>query len=479
MKDNRPQNWRPGRSSSDPARKVVYDVLRDVEFNDAYANLALPKEIYRARLDRRDASYATNLCYGTLRLQGRWDAIIAHCTGDRPLSKIDPEVKILLRMGAHQLLELETSPHAAVNETVTLARNELGSGSSGFVNAVLHRVSERSLSQWRAILLDDAGGKANTVSFLSSWYSHPQWIVRAISAALKASGRKHGDIVSVLRADNTPAKVALAAREISVADLGADIERGHMDWEPGHLVDSAVLLDGGAPSRVFAVKDGLAGVQDEGSQLVARVLAAVPIEGRDERWLDMCSGPGGKTATLAAIAGRRGAEIFANELHAHRLDLVANSVEPWSDLVSLRLGDGREIGAEEPDAYDRILIDAPCTGIGALRRRPEARWNKEAGDGLDLAALQGELLDSGFAALRPGGALVYSTCSPYLMETREVVDAFLARTADAELVDVGPIAAGEAITEINSSGSVVQLWPDLHHSDAMFISLVTKKEPSA
>lgn len=472
MSDKRPSNWRPGRSSSDPARTVVFDVLCEVETNDAYANLILPKAIRHARLNKQDAAYATNLCYGTLRMQGRWDAIISHCTAGRPIDQIDPEVKVLLRMGAHQLLDMKTPPHAAINETVVIARNELSSGPSGFINAVLRRVSERSLAQWQDQLKADAGGKANSVTFLSTWFSHPSWIIRALDKALQAHGRTHKDILSVLKANNRPASVALVAREISTDALATDISRGHMDSEPGALVDSAVLLKGGDPHRVFAVKDRLAGVQDEGSQLVARTLAAAPLDTDDDLWLDLCAGPGGKTATLAALAGERGVRVRANELHEHRLDLVADSTEPWSDIVDLRLGDGRELG--ESEEYSRVLVDAPCTGIGALRRRPEARWRKEAGDGLDLAALQLELLEAGWAAVKPGGVVGYCTCSPYLLETSEVVEAFLERHPEVERLNTPEIATSQAKMELTGVNGELQLWSDLHQSDAMFLSLLRK-----
>ncbi|QOR46528.1 transcription antitermination factor NusB [Trueperella pecoris] len=460
--------WRPGRAKSDPARRVVFDVLMEVAGKGAYANIALPRAIRAARLNKQDAAYATNLCYGTLRLQGRWDAIVAHCMDRTP----DLAVQVLLRMGTHQLLELRTPAHAAINETVMLTRNEVGTGASGFVNAVLRRVSERSPKQWQEQLKADHG-KVNSVGFLADWFSHPAWIVRALSEALRAHGRTHRDLLSVLKADNEPAGVALVARDISVNALQSDIGRGKMSSEPGHLVDSAVVLHGGDPGRIFAIQDRIAGVQDEGSQLVARTLAAAPLEGPDARWLDMCSGPGGKTATLVAL--NPNVTIYANELHEHRLDLVADSVGPWADRVKLRLGDGRDIGEEDPLSFDRILIDAPCTGIGALRRRPEARWNKDAGDALDLVKLQLSLLESGWEALRPGGVLGYSTCSPYLPETTGVVETFLAGRDDAVVFDARQIASTQAKFPIDGSGPYLQLWPDEHKSDSMFLALLSKR----
>ncbi|MDR6938764.1 transcription antitermination factor NusB [Arcanobacterium hippocoleae] len=474
MTQYRPKNWRPGRAASDRVRKIVFDVLIDVAQNDSYANLLLPKALKRGNFQKQDAAYATNLCYGTLRLQGRWDAIIATCTNGRKLTDIDIPVLVLLRMGAHQLLEFKTPAHAAIYETVTLARNELGSGASGFINAVLRRVSERTITQWRDHVRDISGGNYGSVQFLATWFSHPEWIVRALVNALKANGRSTKDIVSVLKADNIPAPVALVARDLKISDLQTDIEKGSMRHEPGKLMPQSLLLTNGDPARIFAVKDKLAGVQDEGSQLVAKIFTTAAVENEDKKWLDLCAGPGGKSATIAAIATQRSAHLYANELHSHRLDLVSQAVQPWSEIISLRTGDGRDIGIEEPESYDRILVDVPCTGIGALRRRPEARWRKNPSDAIDLQQLQIELLESAWNALKPGGVLVYSTCSPYLPETHEVIKQFLAEHPAAKLLDAPKIANSVAKIKFTSPTKMLQLWPDLHHSDAMFAAVIKK-----
>ncbi|MDO4887950.1 MAG: transcription antitermination factor NusB [Actinomycetaceae bacterium] len=461
----------PRRQESNPARLVAFEVLRLVDEDDAYANLILPVEIRRARLGKLDAAYATNLCYGTLRMRGRWDAIISRCAKGRRIYDIDPPILDLLRMGCHQLLDMETPAHAAINETVAIARNFFGQGASGFVNAVLRRVNERK-GQWEDVIRSST---ASDIEFLSVWHSHPRWIVEEIERSLVACGRDASELASVLAAHNAPAKIALVARDITSGQLAERIEAAHMEASPGVLVPSALLLSGGDPHRLFAVRDGLAGVQDEGSQLIASIAANAPIEGRDQLWLDMCAGPGGKTATLAAMGADRGVTIHANEPQEHRLDLVAGAVEPWEEAVALRLGDGRELGAQEPQTYDRVLVDAPCSGLGALRRRPEARWRKSSDDIPPLAKLQRELLASAFAALRPGGALVYSTCSPVLAETREVVDAFLSSTPRAELLDVAPVASSLAVRDVAGVDGLVQLWADVDQTDGMFIALLTKR----
>lgn len=466
----RNEGWRPGRQSSDPARLVAYDVLRAVAVDGAYANLVLPQILRRARLKGSDAAFATNLCYGTLRLQGRWDAIIALCTQGRSLDEIDPEILDILRLGTHQLLEFQTPPHAAIFEMVTLARNELSQNRGGFVNAILRRVSERA-DQWESILRNNA---ASDRGFHAAWYSHPRWIVEELESSLVANGRSVDELPSVLAADNEPAKVALVPRDLTKRQLRRGIIAEGLEVSPGYLMPQALLLESGDPQRLRAIQNGAAGVQDEGSQLIAAIVAQAPISGTDELWLDLCSGPGGKTATLAGLAGEREVMIHANEPQEHRLDLVAKAVAPWAERVALRLGDGREIAREEIESYDRVLVDAPCTGLGALRRRPESRWRKKLEDVDQLRSLQGELLQAGFDSLRPGGALVYSTCSPVVAETRSVVESFLAANQRARLVDAGPIASTLTVREVASHDGMIQLWPDLDHTDAMFIALITK-----
>jgi 16S rRNA (cytosine967-C5)-methyltransferase len=221
----------------------------------------------------------------------------------------------------------------------------------------------------------------------------------------------------------------------------------------------------------------LAGVQDEGSQLVAAALAQVAVDGPDGRWLDLCAGPGGKAALLGALAAQRGARVVANEITPHRVELVRSAVAALGDAVEVREGDGREAGRLEPAAYDRVLVDVPCTGLGALRRRPESRWRRRPGDVGALARLQRDLLSSAIDATRPGGVIAYVTCSPHVGETLGVAQDALRRRNDIEAVDVRAAleavtaAAPEPIGPTLGPGPFVQLWPHRHGTDAMFLAV--------
>nr|BFF16977.1 transcription antitermination factor NusB [Promicromonospora thailandica] len=387
------------RKRTDPARTAAFDVLREVDESDAYANLVLPPLLRERRIRGRDAGFATELTYGTLRLRGRYDAILATCV-DRPLSGLDPALLDALRLGTHQLLGMRVPVHAAVSETVGLARDRVGAGPAQMVNAVLRRVSERSLEEWLDVLEKEA---PDPLTGLAVAESHPLWIARALREALAGNERPVDEIGALLAADNAAPRVTLVARP-GLVDVSDDDAWGDADLVAGPWAPTALRLEGSDPSGIPAVREGLAGVQDEGSQLVALALAGAPLDGPDERWLDLCAGPGGKAALLAALAAQRGARLVANEVAPHRARLVAGALAALPDgaVEEVRTGDGREVGADEPGAYDRVLVDAPCTGLGALRRRPESRWRRTPSDLAALTGLQRELLTSALDAVRPG-----------------------------------------------------------------------------
>jgi 16S rRNA (cytosine967-C5)-methyltransferase len=364
------------RREVDPARVVAWRTMRAVDEQDAYANLELQQQLRAARLAGRDAAFATELTYGALRGRGLYDAVLAACV-DRPLADVDPPVLDALRLGVHQLLATRVPPHAAVAATVDLVRAEIGQGAAGFANAVLRRAGAHDLPTWSAQVAPDAATDLD--GHLAVTASHPVWIVRALRDALLLSGRPVGELPDLLAADNARPAVTLAALPglAGAADLVA------VGAAPGRFSPLAVSVSG-APDDLAAVRDRRARAQDEGSQLVALALAAAPLTGPDAgRWLDLCAGPGGKTALLGAtLAVRRAAgelpadaALVAGEVAAHRVGLVQGSVRavlaaaPGAVLV--RQGDGTTVGEDEPDTYDRVLVDAPCTGLGALRRRPE------------------------------------------------------------------------------------------------------------
>ena len=450
-------------SRVDPVRAAAYDVLRTVREQEAYTNLVLPPLLRARGIRDRDAAFATELVSGTIRRQGLYDEVVA-ANVDRPLAKVDPAVLDALRLGVHQLLAMRVPTHAAVGTTVDLVKAKVGHRPAGFVNAVLRKVSGHDLDGWvRRVAPDPA---TDPVGFSSVAHAHPRWVVEALGEAL---GPAQDDLDALLAADNEPPRVVLVARpgQASVEELEGSGGRR------SSLSPYAVTLAGGDPGAIPAVAEGRAGVQDEGSQLVALALAAASVEGRDARWLDACAGPGGKAALLAAVAGERGARVLASERQPHRAGLVRSGTSAVGDgLLGVVAADSTR-PAWRPGSFDRVLVDAPCSGLGALRRRPEARWRKSASDLDALVPLQEALLDSALDAVRPGGVVAYVTCSPVLAETVGVVSSVLGRRDDVHLEDAEPLLP-DVQDAAGPLDGTVQLWPHRHGTDAMFLALLRR-----
>ncbi|MGO3327081.1 RsmB/NOP family class I SAM-dependent RNA methyltransferase [Gordonia sp. (in: high G+C Gram-positive bacteria)] len=470
-----PQRGSPGRgvaaSSSrdlktrdkptDPARTVALDVLRAVRRDDAYANLLLPRLLRERSLDRRDKARATELTYGTARTTGVRDTIIAYAAG-RSISEIDGDLLDVLRLGSYQLLRTRIGSHAAVSTSVDLVRASHGMGQAGFVNAVLRKVSQRDEQLWIDTVAPSMAD--DMVGHLAFTYAHPRWIAEVFVKSLGSIG----ELQAALAADDERPIVHLVARpgQITAEEL-ALVSGG----EEGRLSPYCVYLPEGDPGSLDAVRDGFAGVQDEGSQLVALALVRSDVGEDGGRWLDLCAGPGGKAALLGSLADLDGAHLDAVEVSEHRARLIENIVDGLP--VTVRVADGRDSGLEP--GYDRILVDAPCSGLGSLRRRPEARWRRQPEDVPQLVELQTQLLTEALRLVRPGGVVLYSTCSPHPAETTGVVDAVLDTLDGVEQVDARPLVAGDmAEAESLGAGPHVQLWPHRQDTDAMFVAALRK-----
>ncbi len=436
-------------------RAVARDVLRAVRERDAYANLVLPGLLRERRISGRDAALATELTYGAARAQGLLDAVIESGAG-RPIADIDGGLLDSLRLGTYQMLRTRIGAHAAVDTSVAMVRAEFGVGRAGFVNAVLRRVAERTPQEWIETL-----APKDPLGRLAFEYAHPVWIAQAFADAL---GARAGELADVLAADDARPAVHLVARpgEISSEELALVTGGEEGRWSP-----YAVYLDGGDPAKLEPVRDGMAAVQDEGSQLVALAVTRAPLQGPDGgHWLDLCAGPGGKTALLGSIADIDGFRVDAVEPAEHRAQLVRQTTRGMP--VEVHVVDGRDSGLTP--GYDRVLVDAPCTGLGALRRRPEARWRRQPSDVRELVTLQRELLSAAYDLVRPGGVVVYSTCSPHLPETVSVVADMVRRTG-AEQLDTRELLPG--VPDLGD-GPGAQLWPHRHGTDAMFLAALRK-----
>jgi 16S rRNA (cytosine967-C5)-methyltransferase len=512
---------RTGGPRTDPPRRAAYDVLRAVDERDAYANLLLPSVLTERRLTGRDAAFATELTYGTLRGRGTYDAILAACS-DR--DQLDPSVRDVLRLGVHQLLATRVGSHAAVATSVDLAKEVCGPRPAGFVNAVLRRVSTRDLEAWIAIVAPDRSRDLS--GYLAVRYSYPRWIVDAIRDALDGSTNpapsvsgtpnvtgthsaapltRAAEIDDALAAGNLRPAVVLAVMPGADRSAIATGPAGELA-EPTRWSPYGLRLAGGDPAPLTA--SGQVAVQDEASQLAALALSRVGLTGPDELWLDLCAGPGGKARLLSGLATARGARLVASDVRPHRARRVlealrraeqaehAPAAEPVPSTVqpstvqpatgpvhtdAVVAADGRQVPWPS-GTFDRVLADVPCSGLGSLRRRPEARWRKTPADVKELAVLQRELLNSAIDSARPGGVIAYVTCTPHIAETRDVVTAVADGRDDVTVLDAPAVLAEVPdlrCPEPRRSKDpryrrFAQFWPHRHGTDAIFVALLRR-----
>jgi 16S rRNA (cytosine967-C5)-methyltransferase len=447
----------------DPSRQAALELLTAVRVRDAYANLALPAIMRKHRLHDRDAALTTELGYGTLRATGLLDSVIEACT-ERPLIRVEPALLDALRLGAYQLLRTRIPAHAAVDTTVELVRVEAGSRAAGFVNAILRKVGEHDEQEWVQRLAPPVD--EDPLGHAAFAHAHPRWIAQAFADALGADSAEELD--AALAADDARPAVHLLARpgEITAAELALVTGGEEAPYSP-----YGVHLEPGSGDigDLDAISEGLAVVQDEGSQLVALALSRAPLLGTEGgRWLDLCAGPGGKAVLLGGLLALDGGSLDAVESSEHRADLVRRVTKELP--VAVHTADGRE--APLPDGgFDRVLVDAPCTGLGALRRRPEARWRRRPDDVAGLAKLQRELLTAALRHVRPGGVVAYVTCSPHLAETVGVLTGVLRKHPGVEQLDARECLPG--VPRLGD-GPTVQLWPHRHGTDAMFLALLRR-----
>jgi 16S rRNA (cytosine967-C5)-methyltransferase len=339
---------------------------------------------------------------------------------------------------------------------------------------VLRRVATRDLEAWLEIA---APARADDlIGHLSVRYSHPRWIVSALSAALgehEAGGRPETE--AALAADGERPTVTLCA-------VPGQAERAELvaaGCEPARWSEFGVYLPAGDPADIAAVAQSRASVQDEASQLAAVALARAGTTGADRgRWLDVCAGPGGKARLLAGLAAGRGAGLLAADVREHRARLVQGALR---GAMTAPRGPAAVIAADgtapawRPGSFDRVLVDVPCSGLGALRRRPEARWRRSPQDVAELGGLQRRLLGTALDSARPGGVVAYVTCSPHLSETRDVVADVLAGRGDTEVLDAPAVLAEvPGLRCPDPDGRFAQFWPHRHGTDAIFLALLRR-----
>jgi 16S rRNA (cytosine967-C5)-methyltransferase len=436
----------------DAPRLLAFDIISEVNRRGGYSNLLLPQALNDSTFDERDRAFTTELVYGTIRMQGLYDYIFSQIS-DRPWSEVDPEVVDLARMGAHQVFSMRTPPHASVSATVDVARKMMGESKGSYINALMRKATSHELQFWLLPLKKET----DLIKRMSVEYSHPEWIISAYFDLLKDERAVRDELTS----NNAPAKPTLvawpgASTQDELVELGAIPTR----------YSRYGALHEDAPVSLEIVRHRRAGVQDEGSQLVAQIFSDATIHAKHT--LDLCAGPGGKAALLSHICDVSGRDFVANEISEARANLVKKVIGKFPVIV----GDAREI-SNSNQRFEAILADVPCTGLGALRRRPEVRWRRTLKDLAPLLQLQSEIVEGALSVLEPGGVFGYATCSPHFAETSAQTQAILKRHPELELIDISQYLPQGLENCIR--GGALSLWGHLHNTDSMYLALFAKK----
>ena len=417
------------------SRSLAHQLLMSVETDGVYPNILLPKMLASSGLDKKDRGFLQELAYGCMRMQIQYDAIIGAMTDTK---KLDTDVLIALRLALHELVNMRTGDHAAVDQYVELTKT-FKPKASGLVNALLRRFT-REKEQLVAEATRDGAD-------LEALYGHPRWIIDALAASRELDGASN--VVSLLEINNKSPRPQMVALPPTSIPEGADaLPLSEIGFEP----------------KEEEVSENYR-YQDQGSQLVTQIATKASQNGR---WLDMCAGPGGKASLLASIAKQRDSTLTAIELYPHRAKLVSDSLKGF-DNTTVHTADATSFGYQ--DKYELVLIDAPCTGLGALRRKPESRHNKQPAQLQELNKTQRALLDTASSLVVPNGIVAYITCSPVIEETTAVARWFLDAHDDFVLLPWHDYSDAGA----NKNRKTLQLWSDIHNSDCMFLALFQKQ----
>lgn len=446
------------------ARELALNALTAVEQEGAYSNLALNAVLERYRPDPREAGLATELVYGTIQRRNTIDQVL-----DRHISKgikkLQPWVRSLFRLSAYQLLYLDRIPtHAAVSEAVVIAKRRGHTGISGLVNAVLRKVAS-------APGKPAAPSGSAPVERIAFEHSHPEWLVKRWIAAYGESTAEQ-----MASANNEPPPVSVRANRLRIGrdDLLAELRREGFDAELSNVAPDGIRIRGGGNlANTPWFRNGQFTMQDESSMLVAALVAPIP----GSRVLDCCAAPGGKSTHLAELMNNAGS-IVSYDVHPHKRELIAaNAARLGASIIVSRTGDAEKLGAELPAAsFDAVLVDAPCTGFGVIRRKPDIKWTKREEDIADIAMLQRSILDSVHRLVKPGGGLVYSTCTLEADENEGQIERFAADHPEFRLDDTFPGGLPDRVVETcRIGGGMLRVMPHQFGSDGFFMARFVRR----
>ncbi|WP_153731238.1 16S rRNA (cytosine(967)-C(5))-methyltransferase RsmB [Sporosarcina obsidiansis] len=431
-------------------RDAALSILMDIENEQAFSNLLLHKTIELYDLPQKDRALLTELTYGTLQQQMTLDYYLAPFIR----GKLQPWVRQLLRMSVYQIIYLsKIPPHAVVNEAVKIANKRGHKGVSSMVNGILRSILREGVPS-----LDEIG---DPITRLSIETSHPEWLIRRW---IEQYGMEEATAIAVV--NNLPpiTTARINSTKTNRGEVIGLLKKEDVQATPGNMTAQSIQVQSGNLASTEAYKQGLLTVQDESSMLPALALEVEP----GMKVLDMCAAPGGKTTQIAECLKDDG-EVQAHDLHPHKLRLIEQNAQRLG-LTSIQTnsGDSRELlKTYEPQSFDRVLVDAPCSGLGVIRRKPEIKYKKTISDIENLSVIQKDLLRVASQLVKKGGRIVYSTCTIDKTENEAVIEWFLQENPDFELAPL------QLIDQTNDN-KYLQILPHQYESDGFFVAALQR-----
>lgn len=441
-------------------RKLALDVLQAVYDKQAYANIALNRAIGRTHLLPLDRKFLTELVYGTVKATGTLDYVLQKFV-NRPLNKIPPMVLHTMRMGVYQILYMDKVPDsAACNEAVNLAKNYTHSGTVKFVNGVLRNIV-RNKEQ-----LEFPDFETNPAEHIALKYWHPLWLVRMWLETLGTE-----QTMALCQCNNMPARLSIRVNTLktNATELLKILEAEGIQAQPSLYAQDGLVIQemtkALAQSASFA--KGLWQVQDESSMLVAQVMKPRP----GSMVLDLCAAPGGKSTHIAQFMKNSG-KVLAFDIYQHKLALIEeNAAKLGTNIIDAQLHDAAVFMPELNNKADYVLVDAPCSGLGVLRRRADARWRKQAETLDEFPQLQAMILRNAAQYVKPGGTLIYSTCTIRAQENQMLIEEFLKKHPEFRRNEIEHPVNGQKLKEL-------LMYPHLDGTDGFYIVSLSKSEPA-
>ncbi|MCX8129009.1 MAG: 16S rRNA (cytosine(967)-C(5))-methyltransferase RsmB [Clostridia bacterium] len=445
----------------DFARETALKIIYEVNEKGAYSNITLNKYLESAEIRSIDRSFITELVYGTLKWKLSIDWIIEQFSSVK-LKKISPWILNILRLGVYQLMYTDKIPEsAACNESVTLSKRFGHAASSRYVNGVLRNIARNKKS------INYPDPEKDKIKYLAVRYSHPEWLV---DEWLNLFGAEFTESLLVSNNSVPDLTVRVNTLKVSKEQLLEGLKNEGMECQNGKYADEAVIINNpSALTRLETFSNGWFQVQDESSMLVGKILDPKP----GELVMDVCSAPGGKSTHIAELMQNKGV-IVSRDIHEHKIKMISDAARRLGiEIIKADIFDASELDSTYVEKADRVLVDAPCTGLGIIRRKPDIKWARNLGDTKEIVKLQEKILDVSSQYVKPGGALVYSTCTIVPEENEHMVKSFLKKNDKFALADIADLLP-DKLRKPDSNKGFVQLYPNVDGIDGFFIAKLVR-----